>query len=149
MAAVFFIHFIHSIGFCYQPNRNQVFSILGHVLSQFSKVINMNFVFGKLHLLTTQLLLHGTTHFIFEEITQKLTVFIVLIYIYIYIYIYNIYIIYIYYFSLNKSKIRLEKTFTLSEVILQKGYYQILKFSGKHLYQSLLFNEVTRYRPKI
>ena len=49
MTVVFFIHFID---FCHQPNRNQVFSILEHVLSQFSKVINMNFAFGKLHLLT-------------------------------------------------------------------------------------------------
>ena len=35
------------------------------------------------------------------------------------------------------------------EVILQKGYYQMLKFSGKHPYQSLFFNEVTHYRPKL
>ena len=31
-----------------------------------------------------------------------------------------------------------------------KEYYQILKFSGKHLYHSLFFNEVTpSYRPKL
>ena len=41
------------IDFCHPTNRNQVFSILEHVLSQLSKVINMNFAFGKLHFLTT------------------------------------------------------------------------------------------------
>ena len=41
------------IDFCHPTNRNQVFSILEHVLSQFLKVINMNFAFGKLHFLTT------------------------------------------------------------------------------------------------
>ena len=30
-------------------NRNQVFSNLGHILSQLSKVININFAFGKVH----------------------------------------------------------------------------------------------------
>ena len=41
------------------------------------------------------------------------------------------------------------KHYKVTVLILEKGYYQILKFSGKHLYQSLFFNEVTRYRPKL
>ena len=56
------------IDFCHTTHRNQVFSTLEHALPQFSKVINMNFAFGKLDRLTTQLLLHGTTHFILRDI---------------------------------------------------------------------------------
>ena len=57
------------IDFCHPTNRNQVFSVLEHVLSQLSKVINMNFAFGRLHFLTTWLLLHGTMHFILGDNT--------------------------------------------------------------------------------
>ena len=56
------------IDFCHTTHRNQVFSTLEHALPQFSKVINMNFAFGKLDRLTTQLLLHGTTHFILRDV---------------------------------------------------------------------------------
>ena len=66
------------IDFCHPTNRNQVFSILEHLLSQLSQVINMNFAFEKLHFLTTKLLLLGTTQFILGDITWKLEVFIVL-----------------------------------------------------------------------
>ena len=100
MTAAFFIHFIHSIDFCHQPNRNQVFSILEHVLSQFSKVINMNFAFGELHLLATVAAAWDHTFYTRRHYMKINSVYCFNLYIYIYIYIYTYIYIYIYIYIL-------------------------------------------------
>ena len=51
-ASVFFIHHFLLVS-ATQLIETRFFSILEHVLSQLSKVISMNFAFGKLHILTT------------------------------------------------------------------------------------------------
>ena len=67
-ASVFFTHHFLLI-FATQLIETRYFPIFEHVLSQFLKVININFAFGKLHFLATQMLLHGTIHFIRRDIT--------------------------------------------------------------------------------
>ena len=59
------------IDFCHPTNRNQVFSILEHVLSQLSKVTNVNFAFGKLHFLTIPSYCCMGPHILFFETSHE------------------------------------------------------------------------------